>query len=30
MPKEASNHFGEKLLPFAKAVVLSDPSKPYD
>ena len=30
MPKEASNHFGEKLLPFIKAVALSDPSKPYD
>lgn len=29
MPKEASNHFGEKLFPFAKAVVNSDPSLPF-
>jgi len=28
MPKEASNHFGEKLFPFAKAVVNSDPTCP--
>lgn len=30
MPKEASNHFGEKLFPFAKAVASSDPTKPYE
>lgn len=30
MPKEASNHFGEKLFPFAKAVVNSDPTLPYE
>ena len=30
MPKEASNHFGEKLLPFVKSIALSDPSKTFD
>lgn len=30
MPKEASNHFGEKLYPFAKAVVNSDPTLPFE
>lgn len=30
MPKEASNHFGEKLYPFIKAVALSDSSLPYE
>lgn len=30
MPKEASNHFGEKLFPFIKAIATSDPSKPYE
>lgn len=30
MPKEASNHFGEKLYPFAKVVVKSDPSLPFE
>jgi alpha-aminoadipic semialdehyde synthase len=29
MPVEASHHFGSKLLPFVKAVVLSDFSKPF-
>ena len=29
MPKEASNHFGSKLLPFVEAVVKSDFSKPF-
>lgn len=29
MPKEASNHFGEQLFPFVKAVVNSDPTKPF-
>jgi alpha-aminoadipic semialdehyde synthase len=29
MPKEASNHFGDKLNPFVKAVVNSDFSKPF-
>lgn len=29
MPKEASNHFGDKLIPFAKAVALSNPDLPY-
>lgn len=29
MPKEASNHFGERLMPFVKAVVDSDPSLPF-
>jgi alpha-aminoadipic semialdehyde synthase len=30
MPKEASNHFGEKLMPFVKAVALSDPNLPIE
>lgn len=30
MPKEASLHFGEKLMPFAKAVALSNPELPFD
>jgi alpha-aminoadipic semialdehyde synthase len=30
MPKEASNHFGEKLMPFVKAIVNSDPTLPFD
>eukprot|EP00347_Sterkiella_histriomuscorum_P023953 403332813 len=30
MPKEASNHFGEKLLPFVKQVVNSDPNLPFE
>ena len=30
MPKEASNHFGEKLYPFIKAVALSDINKGYE
>ena len=30
MPKEASNHFGERLFPFAKAVAYSDPTRPFD
>lgn len=30
MPKEASNHFGEKLMPFVKAVALSDFSLPFE
>ena len=29
MPKEASNHFGSKLMPFVEAVVRSDFSKPF-
>lgn len=29
MPVEASRHFGSKLLPFVKAVVTSDFSKPF-
>ena len=29
MPVEASQHFGSKLLPFVKAVVMSDFSKPF-
>jgi len=29
MPKEASNHFGSKLLPFVQQVVKSDFSKPF-
>lgn len=29
MPKEASNHFGEKLMPFVKAVVESNFNKPF-
>mmetsp|Transcript_38596 Transcript_38596/g.27914 ORF Transcript_38596/g.27914 Transcript_38596/m.27914 type:complete len:92 (-) Transcript_38596:574-849(-) len=29
MPKEASNHFGEKLLPFVLDVLKSDFSKPF-
>lgn len=29
MPKEASDHFGSKLLPFVEAVVKSDFSKPF-
>ena len=29
MPKEASNHFGSKLLPFVEQVVKSDFSKPF-
>jgi len=30
MPKEASNHFGSKLLPFVEQVVKSDFSRPYE
>jgi hypothetical protein len=30
MPKEASNHFGEKLMPFVKAIVNSNSSLPFD
>ena len=30
MPKEASNHFGERLFPFAKAVAYSDPTLPFE
>lgn len=30
MPKEASNHFGQQLMPFVKAVVNSDASKPFE
>jgi alpha-aminoadipic semialdehyde synthase len=30
MPKEASNHFGEKLMPFIKAVALSNPERPFE
>jgi len=29
MPKEASNHFGSKLIPFVEAVVRSDFSRPF-
>lgn len=29
MPREASNHFGSKLMPFVEAVVKSDFSKPF-
>lgn len=29
MPKEASNHFGSKLMPFVEAVVKSDFTKPF-
>lgn len=29
MPKEASNHFGERLMPFVKAVVESNPDLPF-
>ena len=30
MPKEASNHFGSKLIPFVSKVVKSDFSKPFE
>ena len=30
MPKEASNHFGEQLCPFIKAVAASDFSLPLE
>ena len=30
MPKEASHHFGSKLLPFVEQVVRSDIKKPFD
>jgi alpha-aminoadipic semialdehyde synthase len=30
MPKEASNHFGEKLFPFVKAIVNSNPELPFE
>ena len=30
MPKEASNHFGSKLIPFVQKVVTSDFSKPFE
>ncbi len=30
MPKEASNHFGEKLFPFVKAVTYSNPNLPFE
>lgn len=30
MPKEASNHFGEKLFPFVKAVTFSNPDLPFE
>ena len=30
MPKEASNHFGSKLLPFVEQVVSSDFNKPFN
>jgi len=30
MPKEASNHFGSKLLPFVEAVVNSDCNRSYE
>lgn len=30
MPKEASNHFGEKLIPFVKEVVNSNPELPFE
>jgi len=29
MPREASNHFGSKLMPFVEAVVRSDFSRPF-
>ena len=30
MPKEASNHFGQKLKPFLKAVAYSNPDLPFE
>jgi hypothetical protein len=30
MPKEASNHFGSKLMPFVKAVLDSKFDQPWD
>ena len=30
MPKEASNHFGEQLMPFVRAVAYSNPGLPFD
>lgn len=30
MPKEASNHFGEQLMPFVKAITNSNPELPFD
>ena len=30
MPKEASNHFGSKLIPFVEQVVKSDFTKPFE
>lgn len=30
MPKEASNHFGERLRPFLKAVACSNPELPFE
>lgn len=30
MPKEASNHFGEKLMPFVRDVVFSNPELPFE
>lgn len=30
MPKEASNHFGEQLMPFVKAVANSNSELPFD
>jgi len=30
MPKEASNHFGDKLVPFTKAVALSNPDASFE
>jgi alpha-aminoadipic semialdehyde synthase len=30
MPKEASNHFGERLIPFVKGIVNSDIHKPFE
>ena len=30
MPKEASHHFGSKLLPFVHAIVKSDINKPFE
>lgn len=30
MPKEASNHFGERLMPFVVAVANSDQTLPFD
>jgi alpha-aminoadipic semialdehyde synthase len=29
MPKEASNHFGEQLMPFVRAVAFSNPNLPF-